>query len=160
MASGNLTCYSLTCFLSPGMDFLCATLDALWEMKELSLLSRVLHRHRYQTSVAVPLETGLSGSPFPCGRNHGPSVSHMLYLNIMWCRQTSCSSYPLQLIQTSFFLCPQKECRYFSGNMDCHKGSLLWRWLLSQTVAQGLDLTQSPVGFTAGTEVSSRLGLL
>lgn len=64
MASGNLTCYSLTCFLSPGVDFLCDTLDALWEMRELGLLSRALRRLRYQTSVAVPLETGLSGSPF------------------------------------------------------------------------------------------------
>lgn len=76
--------------------------------------------------------------------------------------ETSCYSYPLEWTQTPFFLFPPMECWYFSsGNLDFHKGYLIRRrlpkslfCLHSQTVAEGLEPIQSPVGFTAGTEVS------
>ena len=88
MASGDLTWSSLTCSLSPGVDFLWDTLDALWEMRELSLFSRVLHRLRHQTSVADPLETGLSGSPFPLWeKSRVVYLATCCYLYIMWYRQ-------------------------------------------------------------------------
>ena len=176
MASGDLTCYSLTCSLSPGVDFLWDTLDTLWEMRELSLFSRVLHRLRHQTSVADPLETGLSGSPFPLWEK-----SRVVYLATC-CICTLCDTGRDKLFLLST---PAHPNFFFSLSSKGILILLLWKYgfpqrlshlkvtaeslfcLYSQTIAQGLDLAQSPEGFTAGTEVyvlitqcSSGLGLL
>lgn len=141
MASGNLTCYSLTCFLSPGVDFLCDTRDALWEMRELSLLSRVMCRLRYQTSAAVPSETGLSGSPFPLWEK-----SRAIYL------ATCCTCALCDAGRDKLFLLPTAAHPNFLFSLSSKGMSILLLW------QYGFPQRLSPLKVTAESDYGSGAG--